>query len=37
MKQKEMSKQVTMNPSLDNDLTVTIVDGVFTIRKKVDT
>jgi hypothetical protein len=37
MKQKETSTQAVMNRFIETDLTTLIVDGVFAIRKKVDT
>ena len=37
MKQKETSTQAVMNRFIETDLTTPIVDGVFAIRKKVDT
>ena len=37
MKQKETSTQAAMNRFIETDLTTPIVDGVFAIRKKVDT
>jgi hypothetical protein len=37
MKQRETSTQAAMNRFIETDLTTPIVDGVFAIRKKVDT